>query len=69
MKPYHDTPRCPLCEGPLVTAEWSGNGVRTEGDRLCCAACGESCVGTDAEVEQAKKADAAYEAAREAGEV
>lgn len=65
LKPWHDTPRCALCRGPLVTVEWSGrmDRVRNQDDRLICCACGESCRGSDAEVEQAKRADAAWDAA------
>ena len=70
-KPWHDTPRCRPCGGPLVTPEWAGRRDRVSdpGHRLICCACGISCLGTDAEVEQAKKADAAYDAARDRGEV
>jgi hypothetical protein len=62
MRPWEDTPLCP-CGGPLVTtqvAHWNHRaGVAA---RLVCCACGEGRVGSDAEVERASKADAAWEA-------
>lgn len=62
MKPYHDTPICE-CGGPMVgraVANWNHRAEREH--RIVCCACGEGRVGTDAEVAQAEKADAAWKA-------
>ena len=76
MKSWHDTPRCEairrlrlgvqgVCEGPMVlVATAIFNHCANPGDRIVCCACGTGRPGTDAEVAQARKADAAWEAER-----
>lgn len=56
IKPWHDCPRC-ACGGPMVTYS-----LRDPAMRLRCCACGVESVGEDDDVEQAKAADAAWEA-------
>jgi hypothetical protein len=60
MKPYHDTPTC-HCGGPMVLVEnatW--NHRADDGERIVCCACGDGRAGTDAEFEQARRADEAW---------
>lgn len=75
LKPWEDVPICPVmypyrppargmsrCNGPLVpkrAADWNHRAM--EDHRLVCCACGEGQVGTDAEVEQAERAQRAWE--------
>lgn len=71
IKPWHDTPSCErprttdpsrACGGPLIprrAADW--NHRANHEDRLVCCSCGEGQVGTDAEVEQAERAQQAWE--------
>jgi hypothetical protein len=74
LKPWHDTPLCPRdvakpgtgghgpCRGPLIprrAADW--NHCAEPEHRLVCCSCGEGQVGTDAEVEQAERAQQAWE--------
>ena len=65
VDPARDCPVCPECYlalgTPIVAAEverWDGPDNAT----LYCPSCGEGWVGTEAEVQQAEKAWAAYEA-------
>lgn len=77
LKPWHDTPVCgrvtttPIvggmavkpCGGPLLprrAADWNHRASPEDG--LVCCSCGEGVVGTDAEVEQAERAQQAWEA-------
>ena len=65
LKPWHDTPVCNqnTCTGPLIpkrSADW--NHRATAVDRLVCCSCGLGCVGSDAEVEQAERAQVAWDA-------
>ena len=65
MLPHHDTPMC-LCGGPMVlVGNAHFNHRANKGDRIVCCACGKGRRGTDAEVEQATKADAAWTALKE----
>lgn len=77
LKPWEDTPICQRpqegktrsggewvgkCYGPLIpkrAADW--NHRADEDHRLVCCACGEGQVGTDSEVEQAERAQRAWE--------
>ena len=74
LKPWHDTPQCRRlvakpgtgaaggCGGPLipkVAADW--NHRADSEDRLVCCSCGYGSVGTEAEVEQAERAQRAWE--------
>ena len=72
-KPWHDTPLCPRptsgkhaggsCMGPLIpkrAADWNHRAAPDE--RLVCCSCGNGQVGTDAEVEQAERAQKAWDA-------
>lgn len=62
LVPWHDTPMCP-CGGPMVgrrVARWNHRAELAH--RLVCCACGEGRIGTDEEVAQAERADAAWEA-------
>lgn len=52
-KPWYNCPSCPHCRGPLVCDEVTA--------ALRCAACGRNTIGTAAEREQARAADAAWE--------
>ena len=64
MRPELDCPRCPGCRGPfgvpIETADW--NHRASPGDRIACPAGGTGWVGTEEEVAQAKRAQAAWEA-------
>lgn len=67
LPPWHESLLCDVrgCRGPMVTvaiAQW--NHRAKTGDRIVCCACGNGRVGTDEEVEQARAADAAWEASR-----
>lgn len=69
LKPWEDCPQCP-CGGPMVTrakADSGWNHRAHEGDRLVCCACGDGKIGTDAEVEQATRADAAWDDEKKVG--
>jgi hypothetical protein len=74
LKPWEDTPMCQRvtarmstgtalpCRGPLIptrAADWNHRAMADH--RLVCCACGEGRVGTDSEVEQAEKAQRAWE--------
>ena len=48
----------------ILTENVTFNHRANTGDRIVCCACGTGRVGTDAEVEQARKADAAWETER-----
>lgn len=55
-KPWTNRPTCPSCKAPA--------GTRAEVfayANLCCAACGATWIGDDAEVAKAEKADASWE--------
>lgn len=62
-EPWHDTPICPLerggmpCMGPLTAAD-----ELLGPDELWCCACGRKSAAKPEHVEQAKRADAAWEA-------
>ena len=59
VAPHQDCPACPECTGPCGTFEDAPPGV------LRCCACGHTWEPTAAEAEQARRADAAYDALRE----
>lgn len=54
IKPWHDCPRCPACNLPCGVQATGG------GPHLHCPACGHRWHGTDAEREQARRADEAW---------
>lgn len=64
MNPATDCPRCPRGCGPFGipyrAAYWNHRARET--DRIVCPCCGRGWVGTDAEVEQAERAQVAWDA-------
>lgn len=56
---HQDCPECPECDAPCGTTEDAGGAL------LRCAACGHFWAPTDAEREQAERADRAYARMRE----
>lgn len=66
MKPEHNCPACPKCGArcgvPVEAADWNHRAGPL--DRIACPTCGTGWRGTDAEVEQARTAQAAWEAIR-----
>ncbi len=53
VMPWHDCPTCPKCKLPVA--------VVGAPETLYCPACGNAWHGSSSEIEQAKKADAAWE--------
>lgn len=63
--PEHDCPQCPRCKLPVGTPIKEAEVERFEGPQfstLYCPACGAAWVGSDADLAQARKSWAAYEA-------
>lgn len=70
-EPWHDTPPCPACmasdgtPGVAVTRATHARGEEYAPEvSLCCCACGHGWAGSNEEVEQATRADAAWETSR-----
>lgn len=65
MKPEHNCPRCPHCGDrtgvPQRAWDWNHRAKPSEGHNLACPACGGGWVGTPEEVEQAERAQRAWE--------
>ncbi len=59
LKPWQDAPTCPYC-GSACGLGASQYGITTEG-MIICASCGRHWQGTPEQVEQARKADEAWE--------
>ena len=60
MKPWHDAPRCPESDCGARCGTRVGESI-APGD-LRCACCGNDWAATLSELDQARKADAAWEA-------
>ena len=56
IKPWHDCPTCAKCDRSVCVMAFAG------GPHLFCPACGDHRDGTTEELEQARKADEAWEA-------
>lgn len=68
LKPWHDCPACPKCQSTVGTparleepGRWYGPADAT----LFCPACGAGWVGSAAELEQAERAQAAWDSCEE----
>lgn len=72
MTPHTDCPTCPHCGSPCgvpvasrLPDDWAPSD--SGADNLACAACGRRWRGTDAEVAQAERAQAAWDAMQGGG--
>lgn len=58
--PYHDTPDCPKCKGPVIVTANHPEPFRY-GERLACILCDYEFPGSEAEYQQAIRAEDAWE--------
>jgi len=61
MKPWHDCPTCPSCSGPCGSTCPTDGAEAPRMGELRCLACGHEWAASEADLEQARRADAAWQ--------